>query len=80
MANSWGDVLPDLSDEFRKTFVPYGPLMFLEDGREEAAKRKLRWVPMTVEAGFPEGCMADMEEILLGECFGDYLRVHIGIR
>lgn len=39
VACSGGDALPDLSDEFREKLVPYGPAMFMEAGKEVAAKR-----------------------------------------
>ena len=60
---------PDPLDEFCKTLVSYGPAMFMEAGEEVAARREALVVALrvSVEVGLPEGCVAEQEDILLGE-------------
>ena len=65
------DALPDPQDEFCETLVSHGPAMLMETGEEVAARREalVGTLRAAVEVGLPEGCVAELEEIMLGECF-----------
>ena len=65
------DALPDPPDEFCETLVSHGPAMFMETGEEVVARREalVAALRVAVEVGLPEGCVAELEEIVLGECF-----------
>ena len=75
-----GDALPDPPDEFCETLVLHGPTMFMEAGEEVAARREalVGVLRVAVEVGLPEGCVAELEEIVLGECFSAFRRVLTG--
>ena len=64
-------VSPDPPDEFCETLVLHGPAMFIEAGEEVAARREalVGVLRVAVEVGLPEGCMAEVKEIVLRECF-----------
>ena len=70
------DALPDLPDKFCETLVSHGPAMFMEAGEEVAARREdlVGALRVAVEVGLPEGCVAELEEIVLGECFDAFRR------
>ena len=74
------DALPDPPDEFYETIVSHGPAMFMETGEEVAARREALACALrvAVEVGLPEGCMAELEEIVLGECFNAFRRAFTG--
>ena len=63
--------LPGPSDEFCETLVAHGPAMFMEAGEEVAARHEalVGALRVAVEVGLPEGCVAELEEIVLGECW-----------
>ena len=65
------DALPDPPDEFCETPVSHGLTMFMEAGEEVAARREalVGALRVAVEVGLPKGCVAELEEIVLGECF-----------
>ena len=58
------DALPDPLDEFCETLISHGRAMFMEAGEEVVA----------MGLGLPEGCVAELEEIVLGECFDAFRR------
>ena len=74
------DALPDPPDEFCETHVSHGPTMFMEAGEEVAARHEalVSALRVTVEVGLPEGCVAELEEIVLGECFDAFRRALMG--
>ena len=74
------DALPDPPDEFCETLVSHGPAMFMEAGEEVAARREalVGALRVAVEVGLPEGCVAELEEIVLGECFDAFRRTLTG--
>ena len=74
------DVLPDPPDEFHETLVSHGPAMFVEAGEEVTARREalVCALHVAVEVGWPEGCVAEIEEIVLGECFDAFRRALTG--
>ena len=74
------DSLPYPPDEFRATLLSYGPAMFMEAGEEVAARREARMgaLRMAVEVGSPERYVAELEDIVLGECFGAFRRALTG--
>ena len=74
------DALPDPPDEFCETPVSHAPAMFMEVGEEVAAKREamVGALRVAVKVWLPEGCVAELEEILLGECFDAFRRVLTG--
>ena len=63
------DALPDPPDEFCETLVSHGPAMFMEAGEVVAARREalVGALRVAVEVGLAEGCVAELEEIVLGE-------------
>ena len=74
------DALPDPSDEYCETLVSHGPAMFMEAGEEVATRREalVGASRVAVEAGLPEGCVAELEDIVLETAltrFGGPLRV-----
>ena len=54
--------------------------MFMEAGEEVAVRREalVGALRVAVEVGLPEGCVAELEEILLGECFDAFRRALTG--
>ena len=54
--------------------------MFIEAGEELAARREalVDALCVAVKVGLPEGCLAELKEIVLGECFEAFRRVHTG--
>lgn len=56
--------------------------MFMEagEGMTEEHEALVGTLPIAVEGGFPKGCVANLEEIVLGECLGAFLRVLSGSR
>ena len=74
------DALPDPPDKFCETLVSHGPAMFMEAGDEVAARREalVGALRVAVEVGLPEGCVAELEEIVLGECFDAFRRALTG--
>ena len=54
--------------------------MFMEAGEEVAARREalVGAFCVAVEVGLPEGCVAELEEIILGECFDAFRRALTG--
>ena len=67
------NALPD--PEFCETLVLHGLAMFMEVGEEVAARREalVGALRVAVEVGLSERCVAELEEIVLGDCF-DTLR------
>ena len=70
------DALPGSPSKFCETLVSHGPVMFLEareevDARREALVGALR---LPVDVWLTKGCMAELEEIVLGECFDAFRR------
>ena len=65
------DALLDPPDEFCETLVSHGPAMYMGAGEGVAARREVLVGALRVaaEAGLPEGCVAELEEIVLGDCF-----------
>ena len=61
------DALLDPPDELCETLVSHGPAMFVEAGEEVAARREalVSVLRESVEVGLPEGCVAELEEIVL---------------
>ena len=76
------DALPDPPNEFCETLVSHGPAMFMEAGEELAARREalVSALRVAVDFGLPEGCVGDLEEIVLGECFDAFRRALTGER
>ena len=74
------DALPDPPDEFCETLVSHGPAMFIMAGEEVATRREalVGALRVAVEIGLPEGCVAELEEIVLGECFDAFRRTLTG--
>ena len=74
------DALSDPPDKFCETLVSHGPAMFMEAGEEVAARREalVGALRVAVEVGLPEGCVAELEEIVLGECFDAFRRALTG--
>ena len=74
------DALTDPPDEFCETLVSHGPAMFMEAGEEVAAMRDalVGDLRVAVEVGLPEGCVAELEEIVLRECFDAFRRALTG--
>ena len=74
------DALPDPPDEFCEMLVSHGPAMFMKAGEEVAARREVLVgaLRMAVEVGLPEGCVAELEEIVLLECFDAFRRALTG--
>lgn len=74
------DALPDLSDELCGTLVSRGLDMFMKAGEEVAARREalVGGLSVAVETGLPEGCVAELEEIVVGECFDAFRRALTG--
>ena len=74
------DALPDPPDEFCETLVSHGPAMFMEAGEEVAGRREalVGALRVAVEVGLPERCVAELEEIVLGECFDAFRRALTG--
>ena len=74
------DALLDPPDEFCEKIVSHGPAMFMEAGEEVAARHEalVGACRVAVEVGFPEGCVAELEEIVLGECFDAFRRALTG--
>ena len=74
------DALPDPPDEFCETLVSHGSAMFMEAGEEVAARREalVGALRVAVEVGWPEGGVAELEEIVLGECFDAFRRALTG--
>ena len=62
------DALPDPPDELFETLVSHGPSMFMEAGKEVAARREalVGALRTAVEVGLPEGCVVELEKIVLG--------------
>ena len=50
--------------------------MFMEAREEVAARREalVGTLRVAVEVGLPEGCVAELEEIVLGQCFDAFRR------
>ena len=68
--------MPGPPSEFCETLVSHGPVMFMEareevDARHEAQVGALR---VAEDVWLPKGCMAELEEIVLGECFDAFRR------
>ena len=74
------DALPDPPDEFCETLVSHGPAMFMEAGEEVAGRREalVGALRVAVEIGLPERCVAELEEIVLGEYFDAFRRALTG--
>ena len=74
------DALPDPPDEFCETLVSHGPAIFMEAGEEVTARREalVSALCVAVEVGLSEGCVAELEGIVLGECFGAFRRALTG--
>ena len=74
------DALTDLPNDFCETLVSHGPAMFMEAGEDVAARREalVGALRVAVEVGLPEGCVAELEEIVLGECFDAFPRALTG--
>ena len=74
------DALPDPPDGFCETLVSHGPATFMEAGEEVAARREalMGALRVAVEVGLPEGCVAELEAIVLGECFDAFRRALTG--
>ena len=72
--------LPEPPDEFCEALVSRGPAMFMEAGEEVAARREALEGALcaAVEAGLSERYVAELEEIVLGECFGAFRRALTG--
>ena len=72
--------MPDPPDELCETLVLHGPTMFMEAGEEVAARLEILVgaLRVAVEVGLPEGCVAELEGIVLGECFDAFRRVLTG--
>ena len=68
------DALTDPPDEFCETLVSHGPAMSMEAGEEVAARREalVGALRVAVEVGLSGGCVAELEEIVLGECFDPF--------
>ena len=74
------DALPDSPDEFCETLVSHGPAMLMEAGEEVIARREalVGALHVAVKVGLPEGCVAELEEIVLGERFDAFRRALTG--
>ena len=74
------DALPDPPDEFCETLVSHSPSMLKEAGEEVAARREalVGALRVAVEVGLPKRCVAELEEIVLGECFDAFRRALTG--
>ena len=74
------DALPDAPDEFCETLVSHGPSTFMEAEKEVAARREalVGALRVAVEVGLPKGCVAELEEFVLGECFDAFRRALTG--
>ena len=74
------DVLPDPPNEPCETLVSHGPAIFMEAGKEVAARPEalVRALRLAVEVGLPVGCVVELEEIVLGECFDAFWRALTG--
>ena len=74
------DAFPDPPGEFCETLVSHGLAMFMEAGEEVAARREalVGALRVAVEVGLPEGCEAELEEVVLGECFDAFRRTLTG--
>ena len=74
------DALPDPPNEFCETLVSHGPAMFMDAAEEVALRREalVCALRVAVEAELPEGCVAEVEEIVLGECFDAFWRAITG--
>ena len=72
--------LQEPPDEFRETLLSRGPTMFMEvreeiKGRREALVGALH---AAVQAGLSKAYVCEMEEIVLGQCFGAFRRALTG--
>ena len=65
------DALPDPPDEICETLLSHGPTMFIEARENVAAtcEALVGTLCVAVEVGLPEGCLVDIEEIVLEEYF-----------
>ena len=65
------DALVDPPDNFCETLVSHGPATFMEAGEEVAARREalVGALRVVVKVGLPGGCVAELKDIVLGECF-----------
>ena len=74
------DALPDSPHELCETLISHGPATFMEAGEEVAARREalVGAFRVAMEVGLPEGCMADLEEIMTRGCFDAFRRVLTG--
>ena len=70
------DASPDPQDKFCETLVSHGPAMFMEAGGEVVARHEalVDALHVAVEVGLPEGFMAELEGVVLGECFDAFRR------
>ena len=70
------DALPDPPDEFCETLVSHGPTMLMKTEEKVAARREalMGVFRVAVEVELLEGCVAELEEIVLGECFDAFRR------
>ena len=74
------DTFLDPPDKFCETLVSHGPAMFMEAGEEVAARREalVGALRVAVKVELPEGCVAELEEIMMGECFDAFRRALTG--
>ena len=73
-------VLLDPQGEFCQTLLSHGPAMFMGAREEVAARREALVVALrvAVKVGLPEGCVAELENVVLGECFDTFRRALTG--
>ena len=72
--------LQEPPDEVRDTLLSRGPTVFLEVREEIKARREalVGALHAAVQAGLPEAYVREMEEIVLGQCFGAFRRALTG--
>lgn len=70
------DALPDLPDGLLETLLSRGPGMFKEATEEVAARREalVGALRAAEETELPEGCVVELGEIAVGECFDAFRR------